>query len=161
MIDGIRIRVATVADAERISTLLAGLAEEFIVGDFSAAGRQHLTNEFGVEAVASRLASADYRFHLAETAAGLAGVVAMRGDQHLYLLFVERSWHRKGLARRLWDVARDGAPAGVARFTVNASAYAVPAYERLGFRQVGAPQERSGVRFQPMEWVAAALAPPS
>ncbi|MDH5177722.1 MAG: GNAT family N-acetyltransferase [Gammaproteobacteria bacterium] len=35
-------------------------------------------------------------------------------------------------------------------FTVNASAYAVPAYERLGFRCVGPVKEANGVRFQPM-----------
>lgn len=154
MTGALRIRVATAADAERISALLTCLAEEFIVGEFSPEGREQLMSGFKVDAIAARLASTEYRFHVAEASAELAGVVALRGDRHLYLLFVERSWHRQGLARRLWSVARAAVPAAVERWTVNASAYAVPAYERLGFRRVGGPQERLGVEFQPMEWVA-------
>jgi GNAT superfamily N-acetyltransferase len=153
VIDDIRVRIPRATDAGRISALLTALTEEFIAGDFSTEGREHLMSEFSVAAMAGRLASADYRFHVAEANGELVGVVALRGNSHLYLLFVSKSWHRKGLARRLWGVARQAAPAGIGRFTVNASRYAVPAYERLGFRMAGAMIERSGVRAQPMEFL--------
>jgi GNAT superfamily N-acetyltransferase len=159
--DDISIRVATPEDADGISALLTTLAEEFIVGDFSTKGREHLMTEFSSGALAGRLALVEYRFHVAEVREELAGVVAMRGNSHLYLLFVGKSWHRRGLARRLWRVARQAAPAEVERFTVNASRFAVPAYERLGFRSVGPALERSGVRAQPMEWLVSAAGRPS
>jgi GNAT superfamily N-acetyltransferase len=101
-----------------------------------------------------RLKAAEYRFRVAEDGAVLAGVVAVRAATHLQYLFVARSHQRTGLARRLWERARLDAIGGgnaAGRFTVNASSYAVPAYERLGFRRVGTPQEANGVRFQPME----------
>jgi ribosomal protein S18 acetylase RimI-like enzyme len=154
MTSSIEVRDATTVDAGRISVLLTALAEEFIVGEFSAHGRLHLLTHFGVTEMEERLKVAEYRFQVAEDGAVFAGVVAVRAGTHLQYLFVARSHQRTGLARRLWQLARSDAIRGgnaVGRFTVNASGYAVPAYERLGFRRVGLVREAHGVRFQPME----------
>jgi GNAT superfamily N-acetyltransferase len=154
MNSSIEFRVATAGDASRISTLLTALSEEFIVGEFSTEGRLQLLAHFGVTEMEKRLQGFGYRFQVAEDGAVLVGVVAVRAATHLQYLFVAKTHQRTGLARRLWELARlDAIPAGNAqgRFTVNASAYAVPAYERLGFRRVGPVKEANGVRFQPME----------
>ncbi len=154
MKSSIGIRDATVSDALRISALLSALAEEFIVADFAAEGRLHLLAHFGVTEMEERLKAAEYRFQLAEDGAELVGVVGVRAATHLQYLFVAKSHQRAGLARRLWELARRNAIRdgnAVGRFTVNASGYAVPAYERLGFRRVGPVREANGVRFQPME----------
>lgn len=67
---------------------------------------------------------------------------------HLNLLFVEPDLHRRGIARALLDAlvatARPGA------ITVNASAYAGPAYRRLGFVPTGDLDWRHGVLCVPM-----------
>jgi GNAT superfamily N-acetyltransferase len=153
MESGITVREATSDDAARISELLIGLAEEFIVGEFSAEGRRHLLSHLGVAEMAVRLASEDYRFQVAERETALIGVVGVRGRTHLQYLFVSKLHQRAGLARRLWDLAREQSGNASGRFTVNASSYAVPAYQRLGFASVGGRLEKDGVRFQPMEWV--------
>jgi len=150
------IRNATIEDTGPISDLLTALAEEFIVGDFPEEGRLHLLAHLEAVQMGTRLASPEYRFQVAEVGGAIAGVVAMRGNAHVYYLFVAKALQRTGLARRLWEVARDDAiRAGntSGRFTVNASRYAVPAYERLDFRCVGPVQQANGVRYQPMEWV--------
>jgi GNAT superfamily N-acetyltransferase len=152
------VREATTEDADRISGLLTVLAEEFIVGEFSEEGRRHLLAHFGVTEMEQRLKAAEYRFQVAEDGAVLAGVVGVRAGTHLQYLFVARSHQRCGLARRLWDLARLDAIGGgnaAGRFSVNASSYAVPAYERLGFRCVGPVRQENGVRFQPMELAGA------
>ena len=151
---GIEVRDATVEDAARISALLTALAEEFIVRDFSTEGRLYLLAHFGGSEMQERLKAAEYRFQVAEHGAELVGVVGIRAGTHLQYLFVAKSHQRSGLARRLWESARLDAIRGgnaAAKFTVNASAYAVAAYERLGFRRVGPVREANGVRFQPME----------
>jgi len=148
------VREAATEDAVRISDLLSALAEEFIVHEFSEAGRQHLLAHFSAAEMAERLASTNYQIQVAEIEGLLVGVVGIREQTHLQYLFVSKPYQRAGLARRLWEQARDQADNAPGRFTVNASSYAVSAYERLGFRSVGAVQEKDGVRFQPMEWVA-------
>ena len=154
MDSSIEVRDATVDDAPRISALLTVLAEEFIVGEFSIEGRLHLLAHFGVSEMGERLKAREYRFQVAEDGTVLAGVVAVRAATHLQYLFVAKTHQRMGLARRLWERARleairEGNVAG--RFTMKASAYAVAAYVRLGFRCVGPVREANGVRFQPME----------
>ena len=154
MDSGIEVRDATVDDAPRISALLIALAEEFIVGDFTTEGRLHLLAHFGVTEMGERLRAREYRFQVAEDGTVLAGVLGARAGTHLQYLFVAKTHQRMGLARRLWerarlDAIREGNVAG--RFTVNASGYAVAAYERLGFRCVGPVREANGVWFQPME----------
>lgn len=56
-----RVRIGEVSDAERVSRLLVELSEEFILSEFSAAGRSHLLEEFAAPAMAQRIAGS-FRF---------------------------------------------------------------------------------------------------
>ncbi|MES2298450.1 MAG: GNAT family N-acetyltransferase [Pseudomonadota bacterium] len=101
--------------------------------------------------LAARIA-AGFVYHVAEDAGQIVGFVGMRERSHLYHLFVASHWHGRGLARHLWETARDealrgGAPAA---FTVNASNYAVAAYQALGFVRSAPPQCSAGLPFNPM-----------
>ncbi|KHA78328.1 hypothetical protein NC77_13325 [Janthinobacterium lividum] len=82
----------------------------------------------------------------------MAGVVAMRDNTHLFHMFVPRAWHRRGMARRLWQAARDAslAKGDVTAFTVNSSLYAFPLYTSLGFVATGPKVEEGGIAFVPM-----------
>ena len=83
----------------------------------------------------------------------MAGVIAIRGNRHLYHLFVSERFQGKGVARRLWDVAKaaslDAGNPGV--FTVNSSRYAVGLYETFGFAGQSEAIDRSGVICIPMK----------
>jgi GNAT superfamily N-acetyltransferase len=69
----------------------------------------------------------------------------------LYHLFVDRRWQRRGIARRLWEAGRAAALASGASgsFTVNASNYALPFYEALGFVRSG-PMQAGPLIHNPM-----------
>jgi GNAT superfamily N-acetyltransferase len=148
------IRRGTVQDAERISKLIAELAEEFIVNEFTAEGRLHFLADHSPAKVEERL-QVDFRFYLAEDVHELVAVGAMRSNTHLYYLFVAKPYQRRGLARYLWSLmkAESLALGQPDKFTVNASNYAVHAYEKLGFRQSQPPKELNGVIYNPMEFV--------
>ena len=150
----VSIRRGTVGDAERISKLVTELAEEFIVKDFTTEGRLHFLGDHSSAQVEQRLAG-DFRFYLAEDGHELAGVAAMRSNHHLYYLFVAKPYQGIGLGRRLWSRVKEESLAlgNPGRFTVNASNYAVRAYEKLGFRRTEPPRERNGVLYNPMEFV--------
>ena len=145
------IRPGTVGDADPISALMIGVAEKFILKDFSEEGRAYFLGEHTPEKVRERLRSG-HRFFLAEYEADLAGVSALRGESHLYYLFVARPFHRCGVGRQLWNAVKAaclesgyGGPV-----TVNSSAYAVPVYERFGFVRSGPPDTAHGVQHHPM-----------
>jgi GNAT superfamily N-acetyltransferase len=81
------------------------------------------------------------------------GVVGISEPSHLYHLFVAARLHGRGLGRRLWEFARAQWPAssGPRTWTINASRYAVPVYERFGFVATGPLQAKGGVLSVPME----------
>lgn len=141
-------------DAERISQFLAALSKEFIVGEFSAEGRAHFMGQLSVAEMEQRL-SGDFRFYLAEDGDELAGLAAIRANAHLYYLFVAKAYQGTGLAQRLWSRVKEESLAlgNPGRFTVNASNYAVRAYEKLGFRRTEPTREQNGVLYNPMEFI--------
>jgi GNAT superfamily N-acetyltransferase len=88
-----------------------------------------------------RLAGLGVRWWVAETASGeLVGAVALRDRHHLYHLYVATAWQRRGIGRRLWEVARAYSEnAGAREIYVNAWPDAVAVYRRFGFAAVGPP----------------------
>jgi len=146
------LREAKPGDAEAVSALVTSLAPLFLAdpGDLEAAAPFLAT--VSPEAFRGYLASDRFRYHVAESNGELAGVVGVRDHQHLFHLFVAERFHRRGLAARLWAVARVAARAAgnPGRFTVNSSRYAIPVYERFGFRATGPEVHKDGVTFVPM-----------
>lgn len=145
------IQRATEADAEAISDLIRPLAEKFIVHELSEEGRRKLLADLSANRH-RRYLREGYRYHLFKEGGELVGVVGTRDDRHLFSLFVAERAHGQGIARRLWDVARQAclAAGGDGTFTVNASRYAVRVYESFGFEREGPEVTKDGVLFVPM-----------
>ena len=82
----------------------------------------------------------------------IIGVIATRDISHIALMFVDKRYHRKGIARQLFDnvLAEMNNSAGITQMTVNSSPYAVTAYERLGFTKTAEQQEKDGIIYIPM-----------
>lgn len=146
-----QIRVATSADHPAISALLLPLVEKFIAPDCSAEGTALLLGSMQPQAILSYL-HGDYRYWLAEDAQGLAGVIAVKGQNHLYHLFVAERVQRQGLARQLWSHLLAECQ-DQAEFTVNASLHAMPMYQHWGFVAEQGPRDRMGIVDVPMRLV--------
>jgi GNAT superfamily N-acetyltransferase len=91
----------------------------------------------------------------------LAGMIEVRDDTHIAMLFVERDAQRHGVARALiaaalpgegWEASADARAAvgtGTA-ITVNATPGSIAAYAHLGFRPTGPERDSDGLRVLPM-----------
>ena len=149
----VAIRLSTVQDAPAISELISGLTRIHVLPDQPDGAAEKLLAWMAADALVGRIA-AGHRHHVAEIGAVLAGVVATRDNAHLHLLFVDTPFQRRGIARALWQTAL-AACVDAARpesITVNASAFAVPAYRRLGFVELGPAAGRDGVITTPMAY---------
>lgn len=81
----------------------------------------------------------------------LLGVIAVRDQCHICLLFVDKAHHRRGIARRLFEIVKLHCQSGGAeKITVYSSPYAAEAYRHLGFCDTDAEQTVNGIRFIPM-----------
>ena len=134
----VTIRLATLADAESISALIAPLAEKYIAHEFSEEGYRTLLDSMTPDAIRGYIAKG-FRYHVAEESGGVVGVVATRDNSHLYHLLVAERSQGRGLARELWQVARQACreAGNPGEFTVNSSRFAVGLYEKLGFKREG------------------------
>lgn len=143
------------SDIPAAAALLRRAAEAFILHESSPEDAAAFLAAQG-EAGLRGFIAAGYVYHVALVDEALAGFVGVRGRTHVYGLYVDERWQRRGIARRLWDRARtaalDGAPDHPRVFTVNASNHALPFYEALGFERT-APMQVSIVRYNPMRLV--------
>lgn len=147
------IRPLLASDLPACARLLRASASEFIVHESSREGACTFLRENDEDGLRGFLA-AGHVYHVAEEAGEIAGFIGMRDNSHVFHLFVDKRWHRQGLARRLWETARAAAVerGGSGSFTVNSSNHAVPVYETWGFARTAPTQCLKGLYFNPMRF---------
>lgn len=145
------LRQAVPDDAGAISALIADLMP-YMTLDADGAGAEQFMASMAATAIAGYLAQPRYHYQLGFIGERLAGAVAVRDRSHLFHLFVAREFHGCGLGRQLWLAARGAAlvAGNTDGFTVNASDYALPMYQRWGFLATGPRVEQGGVAWVPM-----------
>lgn len=145
------IRPGTPADAKAVASLIASFQPSLTL-DPSGAGAEQYLASVSEEAERQYLESPRYAYLVAERDGQVVGFVAMRDNKHLFHLFVDSANQRAGIARALWEQARQLCQrAGpVAEFTVNSSLNAVPVYRSFGFVPAGAVTQMHGIAFLPM-----------
>jgi GNAT superfamily N-acetyltransferase len=147
------IRLAREADAHAIGVLVRRVTRQDVLPDQPAAAAAHLMQTMSARNERARIREGK-RYHVAEIGGRIVGVVATRDDSHVFRLFVARRWRGLGIARRLLAraVADCRRRAGMRAITLNASAFAIPAYRRLGFVSKGRliPRGPAGVVAMPM-----------
>lgn len=144
------IRFLVPTDIPAAAALLRRAAEEFILHESTPLDAAVFLAEQGEEGMRSFLAKG-FIYHVADVDGELAGFIAIRERSHVYSLYVDKRFHRRGIARALWDAAREAAigPGHPGFFTVNASNHALPFYASLGFVPT-APTQAGIVRYNPM-----------
>lgn len=81
----------------------------------------------------------------------IVGILGVRNSNHVSLLFVDRDYHRMGIASALLNrFIKDARPEGITYVTVNSSPYAVDFYHKIGFENITDEVEKDGIRFTPM-----------
>lgn len=146
------IRPLVHTDIAAVARLLATLTDEFIAHESAPDCAAAFKRQHNEDAIRSFVATGMV-YYVAELGGSVAGFIALRDNQHVFHLFVDQAHHRKGIARALWQVAREAAVkagnAGV--FTVNSSNYALPAYQSMGFERTDVMQFKDGIYYNPMQ----------
>lgn len=145
------IRPARETDSPAIAALIDSLVLHILAAPGAPAAEAFMAS-ISPAAIAGYIRNPDYRYLLVFFGETLVGAAAMRDDRHLYHLFVDAQFQRRGIATALWTQLRDTAIAAgnTGEFTVNSSINAIVVYARLGFVAVGEVQHKNGLQFQPM-----------
>ena len=96
-----------------------------------------------------------YQMFVALDRKQIVGMLTLRNNSHISLLFVDEKYHRRGIGRALIEYIREYllSEAGIGKVTVNAAPYGVAFYHKLGFQDLRPEEERDGIRYTPMEFV--------
>lgn len=125
--------------------------DEFVGPDYSEEGRNTFYRVTEADENIQRWQAGEYVFYGVFDGGIMAGTAASRkGGSHIMLLFVDKAYHRRGIARRLVDALIADAPGD--KLTVNASPYAEKTYEHMVFKRTGVKVTKDGITFIPMEY---------
>lgn len=147
----IHIRCLRLDDVPEVAALLEQLARSSITGEFSPQAEEKFLRSNDAAAIRGFIAQG-FQYWVALSVQTIIGFVGIRDNSHLYHLFVAQPFQRQGIARLLWQNAREAcrAAGNLGRFTVNSSNNAVEAYEALGFRRSEPMQNSDGILYNPM-----------
>ena len=124
---------------------------EYEAPDYSDEGVEEFMRFIESKAIKEMLSEKIMRIWTCENDGIIIGMLAggiKEGKNHIFLLFVDKRYHRKGIARQLLNMMTE--QSNPSEIRVNSSPYAVEVYRRLGFSDIDTEQTVNGLRFTPM-----------
>lgn len=139
-------------EENQVCRLVEDCFNQFVAPDYGQEGRDEFFKYLNPKYMAYRLGH-EHFIMVAEDSGMIIGVIEVRKSYHISLMFVKRKYQKRGIAKKLVELAvercRQSKP-DITFIEVNSSPYAVSIYERLGFTRVNAEQTVNGMRFTPM-----------
>ena len=133
--------------------LVSKVFNEFVAPLYSQEGVSEFMKYAYVDELAERIKAGNFVLS-AKSGNDIIGVIEVRGNNHIALLFVKKSHQRKGIGKELLKRAIETCKTqnpDTHRITVNSSPNAVAAYQKMGFNAIEQEQVVNGIRFVPME----------
>ncbi len=150
----LRIRKGTVSDAIEISSLISRNSKILLVDDFDDDGLEFFLRSVEAKSIREYM-DQGFPYLVAEENSEIIGVIAIKDYSHMFHLFVDKSHHKRGIAKMLWDEMRRYSLERGNRgfFTLNSTTYALPVYKRWGFEITSKAKSAYGIRYTPMKLV--------
>ena len=145
-------RAMNPGEKSEVCRLVVASFDEFIAPNYSKEG----IDEFSKYAQPDQLLKRSKENHfvlVALTGDKTIGMIEVRNNDHISMLFVSKKFHRRGvgaeLMRRSLEICQQE-DKDLKEVNVYSSPYAVPIYEKMGFQQTEPEQIKNGIRFVPM-----------
>lgn len=151
--DDIQVRPASIDDWQPAMDLAWRTFLRFDADDYKREGIDNF-KEFVTDSKLYRnFCEGKYPLFVALIGERIVGLISLRNNNHISLLFVDGDYHRRGIGRALMEYTRQylASEVNLNSATVFAAPYAYSFYEAEGFSKIGEETERDGMRFTPME----------
>lgn len=126
---------------------------QFEAGDFTPAGVESFQDFITDTVLYKMFMLGEYQLFGAYDNGRMIGMISLRGETHISLLFVDEKYHRMGIGRGLIEYVSRYVltEEGHNCITVNAAPYATEFYHRVGFVDTNTEQACDGIRYTPMQ----------
>lgn len=141
-------------DIKNTLDLVWRIFREFEAPDYSKQGIEEFSKFISYNSIINKFDKGELYFWGCIDNDNLTGVITTRGINHICMLFVNKEYHRRGIARSLFQTveARCKRENNISNITVNSSPYAVEFYHRLGFFNSDKELTVNGIKFTPMSY---------
>jgi GNAT superfamily N-acetyltransferase len=136
-----------------IHRLIKKVYNEFVAPDYPDEGNRFFYKWIKPSKIAERQR---YQINLwvAFIDSKLVGMIEIRDNKFISLLFVDKEHQGQGIAKKLFDkslkeiIRRDPK---LDKFYVHASPFSIPVYKKMGFTETNIMQEENAIKYLPME----------
>lgn len=148
-----QIRPMEQSELECALSLVHHVFMEFEAPDYSRQGVQTFMKFSSKDAISDMIQKGVLEFWICLDGTDIVGVIALKQFNHVCMLFVDKKYHRQGIATELFKTSLDSVRkyCDITKVTVNSSPYAAEFYHKLGFEDTNTEQIADGIRFTPME----------
>ncbi|HPM13753.1 MAG TPA: GNAT family N-acetyltransferase, partial [Bacteroidales bacterium] len=136
-----------------IHQLIKNVYDEFVSIDYSDEGNKHFYDWIDPSRIAKRQKE-QINLLVALLNSKIIGMIEIRDNKNISLLFVNKQYQGQGIAKRLFHeslkfcIQRDST---LDTFYVHASPFSIPIYKKMGFNETDSLQENHGIKYLPME----------
>ena len=126
---------------------------EFEAPDYSEEGVQTFLNFIELISIQKMFDDGTLKCWVCIKDKKIVGVMVSKNISHICMLFVDKAYHKRGIAKQLFDEFSQDVKRNSEKktLTVNSSPYAVGFYHKMGFKDTENELEKDGIRFVPME----------
>lgn len=148
-------RAAYGREWEAIMDLAWRTFEEFEAPEYPEEGIANFRNFVTDETLKRMFSLGVYQVFVALDGQKIIGMISLRDECHISLLFVDSRYHRRGVGRGLIDHLKEymSCEMGQTYMTVNAAPYAEGFYHKLGFADTGGRTLLDGIIYTPMKLI--------
>lgn len=152
----ITIRPALINEWESAMALAWRTFQKYVAKDYSEEGIQSFLDFISDETLKKMFIKDYYQLFVAVNEFDtIEGLLSLREEHHISLLFVDAKMQKQGIGRKLVEYAgryiREDLPVPRFELTVNAAPGAIPFYERIGFTKTAELEEKEGIIYLPMK----------
>jgi GNAT superfamily N-acetyltransferase len=152
-VNAIRIEPYQSGREMEIYQLVRRVYDEFVAHEYTEEGNRVFYDWIADANIAQRQKDR-INLWMAFIDAKLVGVIEIRDNNHIALLFVDKLHHGRGIAKKLLHEAVKNclqSDPELEAFHVNASPYSVTMYKKMGFVATNSMQVKFGIKYMPME----------
>ena len=140
----------TIEDIPEAYSLVRKVYDEFVSNENNTQGNSIFYDFIKPEKAQKRLSEISFAI-VAKVNTRICGIIEVKNNNHICLLFVKKNLHKHGIAKAMFKLAIDKCIQNKRNYIdVNSSLYAVPIYKKLGFRKTENRKLINGIQFVPM-----------